>query len=334
LRTIAIAAVAIALVAAPAGIARAQNKAAAEQLFKDGRRLMKAKKYAAACKKFEASHQLDPALGTLLNLATCLQKEGKIASAWARFVEAADKAKRARQRRRYRYARKRARALARRVPRLSIKAPSIDGLVIRRNGTEIKAAMLDTKLPVDPGPHDIVASAPGYQSFEKRVIARAGKTTRVEIPMLDKAAPKKAPPKMVRKTPAPEKKPEVTAVDEPEPKSGSRGRGRRLGGATLAATGLVVTGIGLVFGAQARSKWNEAFDDGHCNDNNVCNQTGYDLTEDARSKATLSTVFVGLGLAAAGVGGYLYFTAPKGKQPRVEASVGKDRAVIMVRGGF
>lgn len=331
MRTIAIAAVA-AFIGLGSPEAFAQNKAAAEALFKDGRRLMKAKKYKAACKKFAASHQIDPAIGTLLNLATCYERSGKIASAWARFVEAADKAKRARQKKRVRYARKKARALAKRVPKLKIVAPSIEGLEVRRDGEVVNSALLDTSVPIDPGKHQIEATAPGYESFTKSFVARQRRTVTVKIPELKK---KPEPKKIVRKKKPLKKKPKKVAkplVGEPEGKKA--GRGRRVGGATLAIAGLAMTGVGLVFGAQASSKWNEAFDDGHCNDNNVCNQTGFDLTEDAKSKATLSTVFVGIGLVAAGVGGYLYLTAPKSSKPRVEASVGTDSAMILVRGGF
>jgi hypothetical protein len=328
--TVAAVAAVFAFVAIGVPPAAAQNKAAAEQLFKDGRRLMKAKKYGAACKKFEASHELDAALGTLLNLATCLEKNKKIASAWARFVEASSKAKRAKQRKRYRYARKMARSLQKRVPKLKIVAPSMEGLEVRRDGVLLPSALLGSAVPVDPGSHDIVASAAGYKPFSKRIVARQRKTVTVTIPTLERA-PEKIKKRVVAKKPV---KRRVTEGRDTSTKPAKRGRGRRMGGATLAAAGLVLGGIGLVFGAQARSKWDEAFDDGHCTGTNVCNQTGFDLAEDARSKATLSTIFVGVGLAALGVGSYLYLTVPKGSKARVEASVGRNQAVIMVRGGF
>ena len=53
------------------GQAKANDPAAAEALFLEARDLFVAGKVAAACTKFESSYKLDPAPGTLLNLAAC-----------------------------------------------------------------------------------------------------------------------------------------------------------------------------------------------------------------------------------------------------------------------
>jgi len=52
-------------------------------LFQKGVELMAIGKSAEACEKFDSSHQLDPALGTMLRLADCYERTGKTASAYS-----------------------------------------------------------------------------------------------------------------------------------------------------------------------------------------------------------------------------------------------------------
>src|SRR5690606_11378411 len=67
----------------------ANEKAAAEALFRQGTELSAEERFREACVKFEGSQRLDPALGTMLHLAECYDRIGKTASAWAMFTEAA-----------------------------------------------------------------------------------------------------------------------------------------------------------------------------------------------------------------------------------------------------
>ena len=64
--------------------ARAQD-ANAEELFRRAKALMTANKHAEACPMLEESYRLEKAMGTLLNLALCHEKIGKVASAWVEF---------------------------------------------------------------------------------------------------------------------------------------------------------------------------------------------------------------------------------------------------------
>ena len=70
-----------ALVLLPA-LAFAQD---AETLFREGRVAAEAGNYTVACPKFEESYKLDPAPGTLLNLADCEENRGQLVKAWQHF---------------------------------------------------------------------------------------------------------------------------------------------------------------------------------------------------------------------------------------------------------
>ena len=80
----------LAIVTLWAATARAQDTtAAAHALFDEGKKLVEKGDFAGACPKFRASLDLEVKLGTRLALATCLEKIGRTASAWAEFRDAA-----------------------------------------------------------------------------------------------------------------------------------------------------------------------------------------------------------------------------------------------------
>ena len=61
---------------------------AAEALFSAGRADVERGDYASACPKFADSQRLDPAPGTLINLADCEEHVGQLARAWQHWREA------------------------------------------------------------------------------------------------------------------------------------------------------------------------------------------------------------------------------------------------------
>lgn len=327
------AALALGLVLALAADASAQSaadKAAAEQLFKEARALMNAKQFEEACPKLEASLRLDAALGTRLNLASCYEEVGKLASAWGMYHEAADLAANENQPKRVKFAQDHAKALEPRLPKLVITvAAPVAGQTVLRDGTVIDAALYGTPIYVDPGTRTIEAKAPDYKPFSLEITVLEGKETKVEVPEL--VAEPKLPPHFGGPSRDPGSAEEVVVRGDP-------GKTRRLTGLIVGGSGLAATAVGLGFGWSARSKWNDAKADGKCDtDTNLCTPEGQELADAARRRATISTVFVGVGAAMMVTGAVLYFTAPKAERPRRARLVpagGHDSLGLALTGQF
>lgn len=295
----------------------AADKAAADALFDDAKKLMADKKWDEACSKLAESLKLSQRLGTLLNLATCHAEQGKTASAWAEFNEAAAIAKREKSREREKLARTRAEKLAKRLARVSFKLPKgLEGATLEIDGTAVGASALGTALPIDPGAREVKVSAPGKKTWTKQLqIEDAAGTTTVEVPELEteEAAPAAEPDE----APAPEKAP----ADKPAVKASSGGGGSTLGWIAL-GVGVVGAGVGSYFGLTTFSKKKESED--HCgeaigqSDPNRCTQKGLDLRDEAKSAATLSTI--GFAVGAVGVGaGVVLLLSSGGPAPEKSA---------------
>jgi hypothetical protein len=312
------------------------DKVAAEQLFVEGRALMEQQQFEAACPKLQASLELDPASGTQINLALCYEKLGKLASAWRHYREASDRAVRDGNTTRAQAARTFAAGLEPRLPRLIITlrspagVPGVPGFIVHRDGMPVSAALFGAAVYVDPGPHQVTATAPGHAPFSATVTAAEATTTTVEIPEL---APAAAPPAPETTTPgSPGSRDSNSAIDGRDPVimlPGPSGRigadhagprpasPRRAAGLITGGAGLVGLGIGLGIGATASSAWNDAFDSGLCDrDTLQCTVEGRDQVDTARSRARVSSIVGGVGVAAVVTGAVLYFTAPRSHQDR------------------
>lgn len=158
------------------------DDATAEALFQAGKGLMDQKKYAEACPKLEASYKLDPAVGTMLNLADCHEKEGKLAKAWGNWGEARDQAKRENDKARMDLAARRQKELEPRVPKLTVKVTgSVEGLAVYRDELQLESVMIGVPLPVDPGAHVITLRRGNSVLRDKKVEIAEKSTDEVTI---------------------------------------------------------------------------------------------------------------------------------------------------------
>jgi hypothetical protein len=254
----------------------------------------------------------------LFNLGDCYEKQGKTASAWTAFTDVAGMAKAQGQPEREKAARQRADALAPRVPRLKIVVPpksEVEGLELARDGTAIGRAQWGVLIPVDPGAHEVAATAPRRLSTTVRITAVEGKEQVAEIPFLEPAPVAPAPVVVA---------PPPTVAPAPPAEDPSRGNSQRAIGVVTGAVGLVGIGLGVTYGLMASSKKDEA--DQHCVAGDLCDADGISLRRKATGRADVSTVGFIAGGALLTLGVVLYLTAP-----RAASRLGLRADGVMVR---
>jgi tetratricopeptide (TPR) repeat protein len=297
----------------PVAAQSASDKAVAEALFQEGRKLLAAGEHLEAAKKFQASQQLDPGIGTLLYTADAFEKAGMLASAWANFREAQAAAQQARQATRTAIAKERADKLEPRLSKLQVEVgdnPKLEGFGVERNGEAMAAALWGAAMPLDAASYEIVASAAGYEMWSQTVdVTQEGITKTVTVPALIK---KKAEP------PAP--LPEVDlAGEEGAPASTTPDDGADRGGAstgykatavTLAVLGVAGLGVGAYFGLDAKGKYQDT--EAACDAVSCDSQGAADLTSQALASSHVATVSFAVGGVALASGALMWALAPSG----------------------
>jgi hypothetical protein len=261
--------------------------AASTVLFKEAKALAAKGDFEHACPKFQESQRLRPGVGTLLNIGDCLEKLGRLASAWGAFNDAEMLARTKGDTDRQGEATRRAQLLAPNLAKLAIVVPPavrVPGIEVLRDGLRLGEAQWGSAIPVDTGQHTIEAKAPGRKSFSSVLrVDSDGSSTSFEIPTLEIADTTPTP------TPAP--LPFWTS--------------RRVAGVVVGSVGIASAITGAVFGGLALAKASSS--KAHCQDTGdtlICDQAGLDLRSTGRTFAKTSDVTLILGCiaTAAGIG--------------------------------
>ena len=295
--------IAITLVPLTSKADHAADTARAEAMFEEGRKLMAAHDYAAACPKLAESERLDPAPGTLLNLAVCYERANKTATAWATYKSAALLAQRSGEADRAAAATRKAAELEPKLARMTVTAAPTAGLVVRCDGQPLGEASWGVALPYDPGDHDIEATAPGHRPWSTHVhVAEAAQVTKVSVPALESSPV----PVAISEAPKPAEPEAPVSAEHPRD-----GRGQRLAGEIVMVAGVLGIGVGVYSGLHAKASYDQAVSD--CGGTTCpAGSDGLKVRGQASDWATVSTAsFIAGGAAALG-GAILFFTAPHG----------------------
>lgn len=329
MRSMAVLAGALALCGATrSAAAQSDTKTAvAEALYRQARDLMAAGNYAEACPKFAESQRLDPATGTLLNLAACHEKQGKLATAWIEYSDALVAARRDGREDRVEYARARAAEIEPRLSRLTlVLAAGADEpeLTIELDGASVGRAILGAATPVDPGTHTVRATAPGKKPWTGSVeIGAENDQKTLTIPALEPAPPEPVPVTPTLTTaPAPPPNgapPSDELSHRPIPTSAYVA-----GGITLAlAAGAGITGISYL---GKRGDYQDALD----------RRTATSGDRDSAERMGYINAGLWAGtLIGAGVTTVIYLTRPERSQRAfVQPILGPNVAGLGLTGGF
>ena len=309
----------------------------ADVLFQQGKALLERGLVDEACQKLTDSLARARRGGTLLNLAVCREKQGRIATALRLFEEARTRAGSDGRADREELAREHVDALRPRLSWLTVElAPGADvpGLVVRRDDAELPRQSWGVIEAVDPGEHTVTAAAPGRASFEVRERvdaddARIVVTIPLLAPALERPSPAAAPePPSRATTPVP-----PSRAPAPEPAR----RGAPAWKVPLGIGALVVGAAGVVAGAALGT---EAILDSNaskqlCPANRCTTDEGFAKNQHARTAATGSDIAFPAGLLVAGAGTWLLISARvSAAGMRLLPTVGPGAAGLSLRGAW
>lgn len=293
----------------------------AEALFRQGRALMTAGKFAEACVAFEGSQKLDPSISTLLNLGSCREKAGQVATAWGVFLDAermsrsaADSAGHALHQAAVNLADK----LEPHVPKLTVRVPTesrVAGLVVTRNGIAVDSTLWNSALPIDGGTYAIAARAPGMTDWTGSVTLKVRDDSKaIEIPRLAPRAstsvPAESPTRPITQPmtpPVATAEPQQAVASPAEPVDAPvQPQASKLIPLAIGAGGIALLAGGLAFEVSARSTYDDAKREP---DDNM----QVSLWKRANTQRHVAQVFAGAGLIGAGVGIWLFMRAGGGE---------------------
>lgn len=258
------------------GSAIAQSASRADQLFGEARELMKVQNFKDALPKFEESLKLDPAPGTLFNLAECEAQVGRLVSAKEHFQVAAAGFPKGDKRRPYSIGR--VAELERRIAHLTLKLASNapKDVIVTRNGVPMKDSEFGAPFPTDPGDVALVVTARGHEDRKVNLSLKDGEALEYALQVGDTGAEQAA---------------DTTTTDRAISKSitpSGRGTPLRTIGFVVGGVGVLGVGLGAVTGILTMGYASTVKD--HCDASNACDSKGLDAASSGKVTSPISTI--------------------------------------------
>jgi len=186
-------------------------------------------------------------------------------------------------------------------------------LVVLRDGLVVGSASWGTPMPVDPGEHMVMLTAPGKRPWWKTVIV--GSVSDQQTVVAERL--------------------EDLSLDPPRPADPAPISTAQKAGLITAGVGVLSVGVGSYFGIRAIH--GNSVSDGGC-DGNGCDPWAKQARLDARTDGNISTVAFLAGGAFIGAGAALYFLVGNrdGSRGKIQAipAMGKGEIAVALRGTF
>jgi hypothetical protein len=288
----------------------------AEILFREARKLARAGDWKDACPKFAESERLDPAPGTLLNLADCEEHFGSLVSAREHFSLAASGFPLGDEGRAV--ALGRVAVLDKRIAHVTLRlaADVPPSAVVKKANVIVDPATLGQPVSTDPGMLDVVVSLTGHADRKYSLNVPEGGTVEQELQVGEVLATQ---PAVGTTVPAVEGGSRETgpAPGPPPPPTNHTALG--LGIASL-GVGAISLGVGAVTGILSLSDASTAKRD--CDPTlRTCSEPGHNAAVSSGTLATVSTITLIAGGALAALGGSLLLFGPKGTESTTATAV-------------
>jgi hypothetical protein len=171
--------------------------------------------------------------------------------------------------------------LREKIPKLFIeRGEGAEAALVQLDGVDLGASSIGVEVPLDPGPHKVTATAPGYHAFDQTVELKEREVTKVTLELTVDTEPPKPPPP-----------PRIVVV--PRDEGPDRTVPYIIGGA-----GIVFLGAGGALFALRQSTLAELEKD--CPDLNACGESNRETYDRVKLYDIAAPVAAGIGVAAIG----------------------------------
>ena len=294
-----------------AAIAAPGETTQAEALFNSGKDAMARGELTVACARFSDSLKLDPAVGTLLNLAACEEKSGKLATALEHFTTA--RSQLPKDDFRIGFTNERIAALTPRVAHVTLRLapPAPPGTKVLRDGIEVPPAAWNTAMAIDPGAHTIEAESTTHAASRMEITLREGEAMSIDL-RAELAKPSARPAGEPAGSGAPGTG--TSQAEAPRPQETSRSNTLAFVATGVGAVGLIAGTITGLMTVGAASTYKD-----HCH-GGQCDPDGLSAASTGQTTQVISPIAFGVGVVGVALGAYLFLRSPSGSPSKASAA--------------